>query len=138
MAHNHRHHPDGQAQRRRGVAPCGSVSAARAGGGRARVGDARDDACDRMDGEPTALIPAIRQAMRDVGPYLPLGEIQTMQHVTATAPAQPRLTTILLGLLAALALVLALTAYSTASVLVSERARRLEFWSRSVRSERPS
>jgi putative ABC transport system permease protein len=80
----------------------------------------------RTDGEPTALIPAIREAMREVGPYLPLGEIQTMQYVTATALAQPRLTTMLLGLLAALALVLAsLGVYSTVSVLVSERAREI-------------
>jgi predicted permease len=80
----------------------------------------------RTDGEPTALIPAIREALRDVGPYLPLGEVQTMQHVTATALAQPRLTTMLLGLLAALALVLAsLGVYSTVSILVSERAREI-------------
>jgi predicted permease len=80
----------------------------------------------RTDGEPTALISAIRQAMRDVGPGLPLGEIQTMQQVTAMALAQPRLTTILLGLLAALALALAsLGVYSTVSVLVTERAREI-------------
>ena len=80
----------------------------------------------RTDGEPTALIPAIRQAMRDVGPYLPLGEIQTMQHVTAMALTQPRLTAMLLGLLAALALALAsLGVYSTVSVLVTERAREI-------------
>jgi putative ABC transport system permease protein len=80
----------------------------------------------RTDGEPIALISAIRHAMRDVGAALPLGEVQTMEHVTAMALAQPRLTTMLLGLLAALALALAsLGVYSTVSVLVTERAREI-------------
>ena len=80
----------------------------------------------RTDHEPTALTSAIRQAMRDVGPALPLGEIQTMEHITAAALAQPRLTTMLLGLLAALALALAsLGVHSTVSVLVTERTREI-------------
>jgi putative ABC transport system permease protein len=80
----------------------------------------------RTDGDPTALIPNIRQAMREVGPRLPLGEIQTMEDVTATALAQPRFTTMLLGLLAVLALALAsLGVYSTVSVLVTERTREI-------------
>jgi putative ABC transport system permease protein len=80
----------------------------------------------RTDGEPTVLISAIRQALRDVGPGLPLGEIETMEHVTSMALARPRLTTMLLGLLAALALALAsLGVYSTVSVLVTERAREI-------------
>jgi predicted permease len=80
----------------------------------------------RTDGDPTTLIPNIRQAMREVGPLLPLGEIQTMEHVTATALAQPRFTAMLLGLLAIVALVLAsLGVYSTVSVLVTERTREI-------------
>src|SRR5262245_58389647 len=80
----------------------------------------------RTEGNPTALIPSIRQAMREVGPRLPLGEIQTMDHLTATALAQPRLTTMLLGLLATVALALAsLGVYSTVSVLVTERTREI-------------
>jgi putative ABC transport system permease protein len=80
----------------------------------------------RTDGDPTTLIPNIRQAMREVGPLLPLGEIQTMEHVTATALAQPRFTAMLLGLLAILALALAsLGVYSTVSLLVTERTREI-------------
>lgn len=80
----------------------------------------------RTDGDPTALMSSIRQALRDAGPGLPLGEIQTMEHLTKTALAQPRLTTMLLGLLAALALVLAsLGVYSTVSVLVTERTHEI-------------
>ena len=80
----------------------------------------------KTEGEPTAMLPALRSAVRDVGRHLPLAEVQTMEHVTATALAQPRFTAMLLGLLAGLALALAaLGVYSTVSLLVTERTREI-------------
>ena len=72
------------------------------------------------DGEPTALIPAIRQAMRDVGPYLPLRDPDDAARDGDGAGAAAADDDV--GLAGRARTGARATAYSTASVLVSERA----------------
>jgi putative ABC transport system permease protein len=57
--------------------------------------------------DPLALATAVRDQVRALDPSLPVAEITTMDDITATALAEPRFTTLLLGSFAALALLLA-------------------------------
>jgi putative ABC transport system permease protein len=59
--------------------------------------------------DPTALVPAVRRAVREIDPDQPIYGIRTMEQVMAETTAQRRLNTILLGVFAGLALVLAAT-----------------------------
>jgi putative ABC transport system permease protein len=57
--------------------------------------------------DPLALAPPVRAAIRRINPNQPVSEVKTMTQVVSDAVAQPRLYTALLGIFAALALVLA-------------------------------
>jgi predicted permease len=61
----------------------------------------------RTTAEPSSLVPAVRQAVREVDPYQPLSNIRTMDEVLARVTAQRRVGMILLTAFAALALLLA-------------------------------
>jgi putative ABC transport system permease protein len=61
----------------------------------------------RASGEPTSLVPAVRQAIREVDPYQPLAYIRTMDEVLNRVTAERRMGMILLTAFAALALLLA-------------------------------
>jgi putative ABC transport system permease protein len=61
----------------------------------------------RTTAEPLSLVPAVRQAVREVDPYQPLATIRTMDEVLARVTAQRRIGMILLTAFAALALLLA-------------------------------
>ena len=77
-------------------------------------------------GDPLALTPAMRAAVRAVDPNVPLADVQTMEQVTATALAAPRFAAFLLGVFAALALALAaIGTYATISLLVAERTNEI-------------
>jgi putative ABC transport system permease protein len=58
-------------------------------------------------GHPTGLIDTLRTAVATLDPNVPLFDVQTMEERAGAAVAQPRLYLRLLGLFAALALVLA-------------------------------
>jgi putative ABC transport system permease protein len=58
-------------------------------------------------GHPTALVPALREAVAALDPHLPLSSITTMDTLMAESIALPRMITLLMGAFAAAALLLA-------------------------------
>ena len=78
------------------------------------------------DGDPVALVPALRAAVREADPDMPLASVTTLHRAIAEATAGPQFTAVLLGVLAMIALVTA--AVGTFSVLawsVERRAREI-------------
>jgi len=73
-----------------------------------------------------AIAPQIRAAVRTLDASLPIVRLQTMEDVFGTAVARPRFLTMLLGVFAVLALVLAAVGtYGILSYLVTERQQEI-------------
>jgi putative ABC transport system permease protein len=80
----------------------------------------------RTSGEPAAIVPSVRAALREIDPNQPLVNVRTMDSAMAGTVAQPRLQMTLLLIFAGVAVALAIVGvYGVMAYTVSQRATEI-------------
>jgi predicted permease len=80
----------------------------------------------RTSFDPTAAVPLVRAALHDVDAFMGLDQIGTLEHFQNESVAPPRVTAVLLGIFAGLALLISSSGIAAVMTLsVTERTREL-------------